>query len=279
LERGFRRLAFCGDPRFNWSNWRCGHFQRLAKEAGCETWVHQSPATPKTTFSWHRERDRLEHWIRSLPRPIGVMACYDIKGREFLDACRDLRIAVPEEIAVIGVDDDRLMCELCEPPLSSVIPDVRRTGYIAAELLDGMMRGETRANLSNLIKPLGIRPRRSTDVLAIEDPEIAAALRFIREHACEGIQVADVLHKVALSRRVLESHFCKLIGRSPHEEILRVRLERAKKLLVETDFPIKRIAKIAGFSSEDYFCVAFRRAEPISPTEYRRKHITPIGET
>jgi LacI family transcriptional regulator len=271
LERGFRRLAFCGDPRFNWSNWRCEHFQRLATEAGCQTWAHQSPASARTTCSWNREHERLVGWIRGLPRPIGVMACYDIKGQEFLDACRDLDVAVPEEMAVIGVDDDHVICELCTPPLSSVIPDTRRTGYIAAELLDRMMRGGVVETLSNLVKPLGICTRRSTDVLAIEDPDIATALRFIREHACEGIRVAEVLRKVPLSRRVLESRFCKLLGRSPHEEIVRVRLGRAKKLLLETDFPIKAIAKCAGFSSDDYFCVAFQRAETLSPSEYRRR--------
>lgn len=269
VERGFRRLAFCGDPRFNWSNWRCAHFRRLAEAAGCTTWVYQSPRSGRGTASWQREHERLAEWIQGLPRPVGVMACYDIKAQQLLDVCRDLGVAVPEEMAVIGVDNDHLICELCTPPLSSVVPDAHRTGYLAAELLDQMMRGQPAANLTNLIKPRGICTRRSTDVLAIEDPDVAMALRFIREYACDGIQVGEVLRRVPLSRRVLESRFAKLLGRTPHEEILLVKLERAKRLLRETDLPIKAIAQRCGFSSEDYASVAFKRAVGVAPSEFR----------
>ncbi len=279
VDRGFRRLAFCGDPRFNWSNWRCEHFRRLAEEAGCATWVYQSPRSGGAPVSWHREHEHLVTWIKSLPRPIGVMACYDIKAQQLLDVCRDLGVAVPEEMAVIGVDNDHLICELCMPPLSSVIPDARRTGYIAAELLDQAMRGKRVASLTNLVKPLGICTRRSTDVLAIEDLDVVAALRFIREYACEGIQVGEVLRRVPLSRRVLESRFLKLLGRTPHEEIVLVKLERVKRLLCETDLPLKVIALRTGFSSEDYMSVAFKRAEGTAPSEFRSRHSTGAGRT
>lgn len=278
LERGFRRLAFCGDPRFNWSNWRCEHFQRLAAEAGCATWVYQSATLGKRAVSWAREHDRLVAWVKSLPRPLGIMACYDIKAQQLLDACRDLTVAVPEEIAVIGVDNDHLVCELCMPPLSSVIPDAHRTGYIAAELLDQRMRGKTVATMTHLVKPLGICTRRSTDVLAIEDPDVAAALRFIREYACQGIQVADILRDIALSRRVLESRFVKLLGRTPHDEILLVKLDRVKRLLRETDLPIKAIAHRSGFASEDYLSVAFKRSEGLAPSEFRLRHKSPLPQ-
>ena len=197
VERGFRRLAFCGDPRFNWSNWRCEHFRRLAAEAGCTTWVYPSRAAARRPVSWQREHEQLAAWIAGLPRPIGVMACYDIKGQHVLDVCRDIGVAVPEEVAVIGVDNDHLICELSSPPLSSVVPDTHRTGYIAAELLDQMMRGRKIATKMHLVRPTGICTRRSTDVLAIEDPDVAAALRFIREYACDGIQVGEVLREVA----------------------------------------------------------------------------------
>ena len=273
LERGFRRLAFCGDPRFNWSNWRCEQFQRLAGEAGCATWVYQSPASGKRTVSWAREHERLAAWIKTLPRPLGIMACYDIKAQQLLDACRDLGVAVPEEIAVIGVDNDHLICELCTPPLSSVIPDTHRTGYIAAELLDQMMRGKKVATMTHLVKPLGVCTRRSTDVLAIEDPDVAAALRFIREYACQGIQVGDVMREVPLSRRVLESRFVRLLGRTPHEEILLVKLDRVKRLLRGTDLPIKAIAHRSGFTSEDYLSVAFKRTEGLAQAS-SGSHIT-----
>ena len=123
-------------------------------------------------------------WVRDLPRPVGVLACYDIKAQQLLDVCRELSVAVPEEIAVIGVDNDQLLCDLSDPPLSSVIPDTHRTGHLAAELLDRQMAGKRVSVKGHLIKPIGIETRRSTDVLAIEDPHVANALRIIRERAC-----------------------------------------------------------------------------------------------
>src|SRR5262249_35113593 len=156
-----------------------------------------------------------------------------IRGREVLDACRLAEVEVPHQVAVIGVDDDELLCELSDPPLSSVIPDTRRTGWVAAELLGEWMAGRPPRPTAHRIPPRGGPPRRSTDMLAVEDPELAAALRFISEHACRGITVHDVLGRVALSRRVFESRFQRMLGRSPHDEILRVQLERAKQLLLQ----------------------------------------------
>ncbi len=158
------------------------------------------------------------------------MACYDFKGQQLLDVCRELDIAVPEQVAVIGVDNDARLCRLCTPPLSSVIPDTHRTGYEAAQLLDRMMRGEKVGTDAVLIPPLGIAERQSSDVYAIDDADIASALRFIREHACEGISVADLLRVVPLSRRMLEHRFLKLVRRTPHAEIIRIRMERAGRL-------------------------------------------------
>ena len=185
VERGFRRLAFCGDPRFNWSKWRSEHFHRMASEAGCETWIYDAPPTDDRDVSWDREHRSLTAWTASLPRPIGIMAGYDIRGQQLLDVCRDLGIAVPEEMAVIGVDNDHLICELCQPPLSSVVPNSHATGYKAAELLDQLMHGQAVLETTHRIKPLGICTRRSSDILAIEDRDVASALRYIREYACD----------------------------------------------------------------------------------------------
>jgi len=277
VERGFRRLAFCGDPRFNWSNWRAEHFERLAGQAGCETWSYPPRGHLGRAPSWNREYAELSAWVRRLPRPIGIMACYDIRGQQLLDVCRDQDIAVPEEVAVIGVDNDHLICELCMPPLSSVIPNTQRTGYLAAELLDRLLGGEAVPQTTHLISPLGVLVRRSTDTLAIEDREIAVALRFIREYACEGIKVDELLREVPLSRRVLESRFTKLLGRTPHEEITRVKIERVKQLLRDTDLPLKAIAQRAGFLSEDYLSVAFKRAAGLTPTAFRTRCRPPAG--
>jgi LacI family transcriptional regulator len=197
------------------------------------------------------------------------MACYDIRGREVLDVCRQLGISVPDEVALIGVDNDELICDLAEPPLSSAIPDTRRAGYEAARLLDRLMAGESELPLAHLIPPLGIAVRGPTDVLASDDADVSEAVRFIRAHASEGINVEDVLRAVPLSRRVLESRFEKQLGRTPHEEITRVQIERVKELLAATDLPLAEVAHRAGYKHVEYMSVAFKRDTGLAPSRYR----------
>jgi LacI family transcriptional regulator len=271
LERGFRHFGYCGDPRFNWSNWRAEQFQRRIEEAGFDCHLYQPSPNRRGTTPWDRERADIGAWIRSLPKPVGVMACYDIRGREVLDVCRQLGISVPDEVALIGVDNDDLICELADPPLSSVIPDTRRTGYEAARLLDLLMAGQSELPLAHLIPPLGIAVRGSTDVLATDDADVSAAVRFIRAHASEGINVEDVLEAVPVSRRVLEARFKKLLGRTPHEEITRVQIERVKELLAETDLPLAAVAQRAGYKYVEYMSVVFKREAGLPPSEYRQE--------
>jgi LacI family transcriptional regulator len=173
-------------------------------------------------------------------------------------------------VGVLGVNNDELLCELAFPPLSSVTPNARRAGYEAAALLDRMMRGERLPPDEIRIPPLGICCRQSTDVLAVEDSAIAQALRFIREHACDPIDVSDVLRVVPLSRRVLEQRFVQLLNRTPHAEILSVRLNRAKQLIGETKLSLGEIATRAGFEHPEYLSVVFKREEGLSPREYRQ---------
>jgi LacI family transcriptional regulator len=270
LERGFKYFAYAGDGRFNWSNWRCEHFQNCIRAAGRECHVYH----PAKGFSQEAEEqvDHLARWIRGLPKPVGVMACYDFRGQQVLDACRRVGVAVPDDAAVIGVDNDDLLCELSDPPLSSVIPNTNRTGYEAAKLLDEMMSGKRVRGETHLITPLGIATRQSTDVLAIDDRNVARAVHFIRQHACDGIKVRDVLKAVPHSRTLLESRFKRLLGRTPHEEILRVRLNRVKQLLIETDLPLEQIAERAGFPHVEYLSVAFRREVGTPPSQFRARN-------
>lgn len=272
LERGFRQLAFCGDPGFNWSVWRETAFAKHVSNANADYFVHQSTPRLSPGYSWNRDRRSLTRWLKSLPRPIGIMACYDIKAQQLLAICRDEGISVPDEVAVIGVDNDRRLCELCDPPLSSVIPNSLKTGFEAAALLDRLMAGHRPSKPMRLISPLGVRTRQSTDVLAIEDPEIVQAMQFIRANAFTGINVCDVLREIPVSRRVLESRFQKLTGRTPHEEILRLRIERACQLLIETDLPLTSIATAAGFRHAEYLSVAFKRSVGQTPGAFRRQH-------
>ena len=270
LERGFKRFAFCGDGRFNWSVWREKHFAARLKAAGhsCEVY-RPAVGAGAGAMDVAAEAGNLARWLRELPKPVGILACYDIRGQQVLDACRGAGLAVPDEVAVIGVDNDALLCELASPPLSSVIPNAHRAGYEAAALLDRMMAGKRVAPTARLIAPLGIAERQSTDVLAVDDREVARAVQHIREHACEGINVSDVLRAVPLSRRVLEQRFQRLLGCTPREEILHVRLSRVKQLLGETDLPLYLVAERTGFEHVEYLSVVFKRETGRTPSAWR----------
>lgn len=271
-ERGYRHLGFCGDDRFQWSRWRRDRMVALCNKIGATCQVYESPIDNPRSGNYQTQLRQLADWVRSLPKPIGIMAAYDIKGQQLLDACREANVAVPEDVAVVGVDNDEILCELCSPPLSSVAPDTFQTGLEAAQLLHDMMEGKAVEPTGHFLKPLRLVVRESSAGIAIADPHIAAAMRLIREHACDGLNVGDLLEQVPLSRRTLESRFRKLVGRSPHEEILRLKIERIRELLVESDLPLSAIARRTGFAHDEYLSVAFKRVVGMPPSEYRQQH-------
>jgi LacI family transcriptional regulator len=271
LLRGFKAFAFAGDPSFQWSKLRCEAFQKYVEAKGFQCHIYEGIPSFDDRYSWTREQRRLSTWLKSLAKPIGIMACYDIKAQQLLDVCRELEIAVPEQIAIIGVDNDEVLCNLADPPLSSVISNSHRAGYMAASVLDRMMSGESIAARSFLFDPIGIATRQSTDVLAIDDADIASALRFIRTHFMSGINVNDVVKQIPLSRRVFESRFLDLLGRTPHEEIVRLRIDRVKQLLLETDLSLSTIATRTGFRHEEYLSAAFKRIVGTAPSRFRRE--------
>ena len=270
LERGFRNFAFCGDDRFHWSDARRDVFRKIVENAGHSVSLY-SPLLGADADS-DSETDAIGEWLKNLPRPLAVFACYDPRGRQVLDACRRLGIAVPDEISVLGVDNDELLCALAHPPLSSVTPNTLRTGYEAAAILDRMMSGKPVGPEAHLIPPVGVAVRQSTDVLAVEDKNVARAVRYIREHACEGIHVEDVVKDSGLSRRLLETRFKKLLARSPHEEITRVQLLRVKELLSETDLPLVEIADRTGFRYVEYLSAVFKSKTGLPPGAFRNEH-------
>lgn len=271
LDRGLRHLAFCGDRRFNWSRWRRDHFVAAARATRVACAVYE-PTAAVTKGGWEAQEREIARWLQALPKPVGVMACYDLRGRQVLDACRRVGLSVPDEVAVIGVDNDELLCSLADPPLSSVQPDARRTGFEAAALLERLMAGTERPRgQAVLVEPLGVVTRRSTDVLAVDDPEVSSAVRYVRDHACEGISVKDLLAEVPLSRRVLEARFRKLLGRTPHEEITRLQFDRVRQLLRETRLPLDEVARRSGFRNPEYLSTAFRRTFGMPPSTYRKE--------
>ena len=277
IERGFRNLAYVSDPGFNWSKWREQNFANHVRQSGAKYFLYESTSRLSADYRWQDEEQSLADWLANVPKPIGIMACYDIKAQQVLDVCRKLDLAVPEQVAVIGVDDDQLLCSLASPPLSSVIPNSRGVGFEAASLLHQMMSGQQVESEPRLIKPLGIRTRQSTDVTAIEDDEIAKTLRYIREHAIHGINVHDVMQHTELTRRVLESRYQKLLGRSPHQEIIRQRIAKVRQLLQETELPLETIARRCGFEHSEYLSVMFKRETGLTTTQFRNTHRDQTG--
>jgi len=279
-ERGFRHLGFCGVSNYPWVRWQQERFYELAARAGSTVASFVEPLRLNQARGWSADRRSLAKWLSQLPKPVGIFACYDLRGQQVLDACRLAGLRIPDEVAVIGVDDDAVRCNLSDPPLSSVAPDTRRIGYQAAELLDRLMKGGRVKPGIRLIEPSGVSARRSTDAVALADTDIAAGLRFIRDHCCEPITVDSVLDVVPMSRRSFESRFVRLIGRTPHAEILRCRIEHAKRLLAETDLPIKTIAVKVGAATPEYLSVLFQRTVGLTPSAYRSRSsftLPPVG--
>jgi LacI family transcriptional regulator len=268
FERDFRHFAFLGDDRFQWSENRCRAFVEAVAGKGHDVAV----------YSHHRRKmapadddAAVESWLAGLPKPVALLACYDIRGLQAIDACRRAGIAVPDEVAVLGVDDDDVLCGLASPPLSSVIPDAIGAGRRAAELLEQLMQGKPLEGSEWLLPPLGIATRQSTDVLAIDDPLVVAAVRQIRDHACDGIKVTDVVRSLKTTRRALENRFTKRVGHTPHEEIARVQFRRVEQLLRETELSLAAIASRAGFKHTEYMTVAFTKRHGMPPSRWRQE--------
>ena len=279
LSCGLHNLAFFGDSAYNWSRWRCRHFQSIAARRGIAAHVLNLPRRREPQVQWYRERTRIFDWLQSLPKPVGIFACYDACGQQLLEVCRYHEIMVPHEVAVIGVDNDELLCDLSHPPLSSVIPNSRQTGYLAASLLDRMMRGERPKAEKVSIGPLGIEKRMSTDIVAVQDPYVSNAVSYIREHVRENVQVEDILNRVPLSRRVFETRFRQALNRTPHQEIVHARIELAKKLLLESDMQLAAIAEEMGFLHPEYLCVVFKKETGLTPSQYRSQMGGRAGRT
>jgi LacI family transcriptional regulator len=278
IERGFKRLAFCGIPRTRLSGWseaRQTAFVRSAHEAGVPCSVF--PVGSLRGRKAGNPHERLSAWLRSLKKPVGLMACYDVRARHVLDTCEELGLLVPEDVAIIGVDNDELMCELTNPPLSSIEQGARTMGYQAAALLDRLMSGRKVAQSKFVVAPEGIVTRRSSDALAIDDADVAAAVRFIRQRACEGIQARDVVQTVAISRTALMTRFKALLGRTIHAEIQRVQIEQVRQLTAATDLPLSRVAAMTGFRYLQQMIAAFRRYTGQTPGEYRIRCRQGIG--
>ncbi len=269
VEKGFRNFAFCGFTNELWSTQRFNGFCSAVQQKNIP--LYETPWRGPNMPRWDQDIEQIEKWVIALPKPVAIMTCNDVRGLHVLDACSRARVLVPEEVAVIGVDNEEIICELCSPPLSSVDPNPEGIGYAAAELLEALMAGKRPRQLRIFVDPIRVFPRQSTDVMAVSDWAVASAARFMREQALHGCRLSDVLQRLNMSRATLEKRFRKHLNRSPKQEMRRIQIERIKQLLVETDFTLEHIAELSGFEHPEYMSVLFKRETGQTPGKYRNQ--------
>lgn len=270
LERGFKHFAYCGFEALAWSVNRHNSFMERILKTGVQADSFFC-SVKQISSPLEKPRKRLSDWLISLPKPAGIMACNDDMGRLILEACKSAQIPVPEQIAVVGVDDDPLTCELTDPPLSSVALHSEKAGYQAAQLLDRLMQGEKMKGQIIPHAPSHVVPRQSTDTLAVEDPDVAKALVFIRSHFKEPISVEDVSSEVAVSSRNLYTKFMAALGHSVHKEIQKERIGHICTLLTETDLSIQQITMDMEFTGIEHIARYFYKEKGMSLREFRKK--------
>jgi len=278
VRTGFRNLAYCGYRGIPFSDRREAAFCEFLVRQGRKVCVfssrvsrHSAAHIQAVEQSGLGAEKAIAQWLREQPRPLGLFACNDVRAQQVLNACREHGLKAPEEVAVIGVDNDDVLCNLCVPSLSSIEPDTERLGYEAAALLDRLMKRRPVKSALKQIPPVGLVERGSTDVLPIEDAIAVQALRFIRDRLAEGIAVKDVLKHVGRSRTDLEQRFRRWLRTSICQEILRQRMDRACSLLQQTDLDLEAVAARSGLVSAAQLCRLFRRRFQCTPTAYRTR--------
>ena len=270
LGQGYRRFGFISIRGENWSQRRAQSFAQRVEAAGFACDHHIVARQTARQQSWKDSGPELATWLVGLPKPSGLMIASDQLGPYVLETCRSNGLVVPDDLGVLGVDNDEPLCEISDPPLSSVWPNHRQVGYEAARQLDILMRDGARSHGPSLVRPRGLQARMSTDLLTVDDEYVARSLRYIREHACDGIDVDQVVKRVPLSRSVLQRRFREALGRSIHDELIRVRLARARELLEDTDLAMAEIAERTGFHHQEYMGAVFRQRLDMTPGQLRR---------
>jgi len=272
LDRGFQNFAYCGFDEFLWSRGRAHHFAQRLEQAGFGVNLYHQPLSRTGRAVRRQEQGRIADWLGSLPKPVAVMCCNDDRALQVVEACKLVGLGVPDDAAVLGVDNDVLVCDLADPPISSIALNTEAAGYEAAKLLDALMHSGEMTGQEISVRPTHIVTRMSTDILAVADPDVAAALRFIRRNPNRLIQVDDVVEATNVSRRVLEKRFKATLHRSVHQEIRRVRVNSIVPLLVGTDMSITEIALHCGFDGVEHISRYFRKETGVSLREYRRRN-------
>ncbi len=271
LDRHYRYFAFVGEPNeAYWSQARGSGFVDALREAGLTCHTYHPPSHSERT-DWSVEQLRMRAWLKALPKPTALFAAMDGRGRQVLDACLSENIAVPNEVAVLGVDNDELICDATFPTMSSIQTNAVQSGYSVAEHLDQLMRRKRIRKRVFVMSPIQVVSRRSTEKTAITDRQIGRALEFIwKEAGHRPIQVPEVVQAMGSSRRFAEIHFKKVVGRTIMDEIRRVKLADVCALLADTNLSIGEIARQCGFLRESHLAVLFKKHLGSSMSAYRR---------
>jgi LacI family transcriptional regulator len=271
ISRGFRRFAYCGYDNLYWSVERRRAFTERVEQEALEIFLYRQPRARRQR-SWDRELAYMAQWLESLPLPVGIMACVDDRSQHVLQACKMVGLDVPADVAIVGVDNDELICSLANPQLSSIALAARRAGYETAGLLDRLMAGEKVDDPVVVTQPTHVITRQSTDVMAMDDRMVAGALQFIRSHATDPIQVTDVVNALPISRRALQKRFQAVLGRTILEEIRHTRVGMVAQMLTETNLSVEQIALACGYPGIDHTSRSFGKIKHMSPLAYRRRY-------
>lgn len=279
IDAAFTSFAYCGFSNIKFSDERSEGFRRALGKLAVGLKVYQAPLNRNSSDVKIRESyspegsAELVAWVASLPPRTAILACNDVRAQQLLNAAARADRKVPDDLAVMGMDNDEVLCELSNPRLTSILPDTRTIGYTAARWLDTQMKGGSGKFSELLVPPLKIVERSSTDMIASKDGTFVNALRFIRDHASDGIDVNTVVDHVGRSRSLVDSRFRKILGRSVKEEIERVRIAKAAVLLKETTRSVGQIAVDCGFATASHFSRIFKARQGITPGSYRTTHL------
>ena len=284
LKKKFKNFAFFGLTQAKWSNERLEHFSDNLSKAGFKVDVFNEKQIPVIndfmpftrqwiTMTLSTGQSKLIKWLEELPKPAAILASCDIFACHLINVAQEAGINIPDGIAILGVNNDQAICNICDPPLSSIALNFKKAGYNAAKLLDKLISGqETMQGQCIEIPPTHIETRGSTDVFAIDDSDIVQAMRYIRENSNKPLQVNEIATNACMSKRSLQLKFHKVIGRSIHEEIIQAHFDNAKILLVDTNLPIDEVAVRSGFHYTSNMRRAFKEITGLLPQKYRQMH-------
>lgn len=272
LDLGLKHFGFYSGPdNLLWSLNRKMSFGDRVRKVGYKVDYYHPAAAPEKD-AWNSEISSLTHWLQSLPKPVGIVAWNDERGQNIIDACVAASIRVPDEVAILGMDNDELVCDLCPVPLSSIVFNHEKVGYEAAALLHRMIKQKKIIRNNIYLRPLYVAGRKSTDIMQIDDQDVVKAIQYIQDNTGQNLTVKEVVDQLSVSQRTIQKKFKKIRNRSLHDEIRSQRVERVCRMLEETNLSVSEIANMLDFSEVSDLNRCFRKIKGSAPLVYRRKY-------